>query len=124
MTDQKYDKERSSPRLPIPTLVDMEFEDGTFRHEFSVNISEGGMYVNTERPLAKDTKMTLRFAIPNLDWVFEIQAKVNWVVTVTQNERLDGKKDGMALQFTKITEEDAEKLSVYFKNFKIEDLDL
>jgi hypothetical protein len=61
MSEKKYDKDRSGIRQPIPTLVDMEFEDGTFRHEFSENISEGGMYLTTDRPLSKGTKATLRF---------------------------------------------------------------
>jgi uncharacterized protein (TIGR02266 family) len=124
MAEKKYDKERASPRHPIPTLVDIEFENGTFRHEFSVNISEGGMYVDTERPLPIGTKAILRFAMPNLDWVFEIHAVISWAVTVTTNERLDGKKDGLGFQFTSMSDEDAEKIKTYFKNFKIEDLEL
>jgi hypothetical protein len=39
-------------------------------------------------------------------------------------QRLDGKKDGMAVKFLSMSDEDAEKLTTYFKNFKIEDLEL
>jgi type IV pilus assembly protein PilZ len=124
MSEKKYDKDRQSVRQPIPTLVDIELEDGTFRHDFSENISEGGMYLSSEKPLAPRTRMTLRFTLPNLDWVFEIKAEVLWSVTVTMEERLDGKKSGMALKFTEMDAEDSEKIKTYFKNFKIEDLEL
>lgn len=124
MTVKKYDKERSEARQPIPTLVDLELNDGTYRHEFSANISEGGMYLHTEKPLAVGTTATLRFAMPNLDWVFEIQAKVVSSVIANMDERLDGKKDGHGLQFTSMSPEDKEKIKTYFANFKIEDLEL
>lgn len=120
----KYDKERAHPRYPIPTLVDLQLEDGTYRHEFSVNISQGGMYLESDRPLPSATKAILRFVLPNLDWVFEIQAEVTWVVRVTDNEKLDGKKDGFGVLFTSMDEKDTEKLTTYLKNFKIEDLEL
>ena len=121
---EKFDKERASERQPIPTLVDMEFEDGTFRHEFSENISAGGMYLTTDRPLPEGTKATLRFIMPNLDWVFEIKAQILWSLIVNMEQRLDGKKDGMALKFLSMDDQDAEKLKTYFQNFKIEDLEL
>jgi len=121
---QKYDKERMYPRYPIPTLVDLEFEDGTYRHEFSGNIGEGGMYLYTEKPLPIGTTATLRFAMPNLDWVFEIKAKSTSSVIVTMDQRMDGKKDGHGFQFLSMDEQDRQKLKTYFENFKIEDLEL
>lgn len=124
MAEKKYDIERSSVRQPIPTLVDFEFEDGTFRHEFSVNVSENGMYVNTERPLPIGTAATLRFALPNLDWVFEVKAKITWVVNYTMEQKLDGNKDGFGMKFLSMDDQDSDKLKTYFKNFKIEDLEL
>ena len=121
---KKYDKERAHPRFPIPTLVDLTLEDGTYRHEFSVNISQGGMYLESDRVLPSATKATLRFVLPNLDWVFEIHSEVTWVVKVTEEEKLDGKKDGFGVIFTSMDDKDAEKLATYLKNFKIEDLEL
>lgn len=120
----KFDKERAHPRYPIPTIVDLQLEDGTYRHEFSVNVSQGGMYIEADRTIPSGTKATLRFVLPNLDWVFEIQAVVTWVVSVTDDEKLDGKKNGYSFMFTDMDEKDAEKLTTYLKNFKIEDLEL
>lgn len=120
----KYDKERAHPRFPIPTLVDLQLEDGSYRHDFSVNVSQGGMYLESERVLPSGTKTTLRFVLPNLDWVFEIMADVTWVVRVSEEEKLDGKKDGYGLIFTSMDDKDREKLNTYLKNFKIEDLEL
>ena len=120
----QYDKERAHPRYPIPTLVDLQLEDGSYRHEFSVNVSQGGMYVEADRTLPQGSTATLRFVLPNLDWVFEIKAKVTWVVTVTDDEKLDGKKNGYSFEFTGMDEKDSEKLTTYLKNFKIEDLEL
>ena len=120
----KYDKERAHPRFPIPTLVDLQLEDGSYRHDFSVNVSQGGMYLESDRVLSSGTKATLRFVLPNLDWVFEIFAEVTWVVKVSEEEKLDGKKDGYGLIFTSMDDKDREKLTTYLKNFKIEDLEL
>lgn len=121
---QKFEKERAHPRYPIPTLVDLQLEDGSYRHEFSVNVSQGGMYLESERALSTNTKTTLRFVLPNLDWVFEIMAKVVWSITVSEDQKLDGKKDGFGFIFTSMDDKDAEKLTTYLKNFKIEDLEL
>ncbi len=120
----QYDKERAHPRFPIPTLVDLQLEDGSYRHDFSVNVSQGGMYLESDRVLSSGTKATLRFVLPNLDWVFEIFAEVTWVVKVSEEEKLDGKKDGYGLIFNSMDDKDREKLTTYLKNFKIEDLEL
>jgi c-di-GMP-binding flagellar brake protein YcgR len=124
MTEKKYEIERAFVRQPIPTLVDMELEDGSYRHEFSANVSAGGMYVYSEKPANAETKMTIRFALPNLDWVFEIKVKVVRNMIFSMEDRLNGKKNGMALQFLSMNDEDTQKIKSYFENFKIEDLEL
>jgi uncharacterized protein (TIGR02266 family) len=118
------DQKRAFERFPIQTLVDLEFTDQTYRHEFSRNMSNTGIYLDTDKLLPIGTKMTLRFVVPNLDWVFEIKSKVIWNVQVTMDQRLDGKKDGMGILFESMDSQDQEKIDTYFKNFKIEDLEL
>lgn len=118
-----HDK-RKFVRHPIPALVDVELEDGTYHHEYTKNISESGLFIEASKMLPVGTIAILRFAVPNLDWVFEIKAKVAWSVKVTLEEKLDGKKDGLGFLYLDMPPEDRVKMSTYIQNFKIEDLEL
>ena len=119
-----FTEKRSFVRYPIPTLIDLELEDGSYHHEYTKNISETGLFIEASKMLSIGTMATLRFAVPNLDWVFEINAKVIWMVQVTHEEKLDGKKDGMGFLFIDMSPEDRDHMITYIKNFKIEDLEL
>lgn len=117
-------EKRAFERFPIPTLIDLELDNKTYHHEFSTNISETGIYIETDRLLPVGTKASMRFAVPHLDWVFEIQSIVMWIVQVTSDQKLDGKKDGMGFSFLSMDATDKEKFHTYMKNFKIKDLEL
>jgi hypothetical protein len=111
-------------RYPIPTLVDLEFEDGTFHHDYSANMHTDGMRIETTKLLPVGKKATLRFCVPNLDWVFEVKSHVTESVDVTMEERLDGKKSYIELLFLSMDDQDQSKLHEYFRDFKIESLEL
>lgn len=115
---------RKFVRYPIPALVDLELEDGTYHHEYTKNISETGLFIEAAKMLPVGTVAVLRFAVPNLDWVFEIKAKVAWNVQVTLEEKLDGKKDGLGFLYLEMSDEDRQKMTKYIQEFKIEDLEL
>lgn len=106
---QKHHQERAYIRQMIPTLVDLEFKDGTFRYEFSANMSENGMYLYAETPLPIGTEALVRFSVPNLDWVFEIKAKSVSAITMTFDQRMDGKKSGHGFHFLSMDEQDQKK---------------
>ncbi len=69
---------RKFPRVLVRVLVDFESPD-TYLYDYSNDLSEGGIFIETENPMPIGTPLTLRFTLPGLDRVFEGKGKVAWL---------------------------------------------
>lgn len=115
MTDKER---RARPRALIRVLVDYE-SSGTYLYDYSNDLSEGGLFIETEQPLQKGSKLNLRFTLPNLDKVFEITGKVAWVNQVPKHDSKPVKgRPGMGVQFVNMEAEDKAALEKYLSNHK------
>ena len=117
-----FEEKRQVERHPIPTLVDLTISKENYRIEYSKNFSKAGAYLETERLLPVGTPMVLRFVLPELDWAFEIESKVIWTTNTTDEEKLDGKRDGLGISFVSMDEKDSEKITSYMDNFDPEEI--
>ena len=112
MTEQTRETEdpserRQSPRIPVTWAVDCETED-TFLYASIANISEIGIFVRTRDPLDVGTRLTLRFAPPDLDQPFVLTGVVQWVNPVRAlSENLN---PGMGVRFVELSLEDRERI--------------
>ncbi len=69
--------QRRFRRRTVRLLVDFLAGCGV-RCEYATTLGAGGMFVETEEPLAAGTRLKVRFRLPGLDEVHEVEARVVW----------------------------------------------
>jgi type IV pilus assembly protein PilZ len=85
--------DRREPRLPISLEVAYRTA-GAFLVSYSVNLSKGGIFIETSEPLQPGEAMTLKFEVPGVG-PLEVEGVVAWVRTGDPS----GLPDGMGIQF-------------------------
>ena len=86
----KTGDKRAHPRKKVLTIVDYAIPDKFFR-DYVHNISEGGTFIRTGKPLAVGTDITLTLVMPESGIPIKIKGEVIWI----------GKK-GMGLKFKEV----------------------
>jgi len=87
---------RLLPRLPISLEVAYRTA-GAFLVSYSVNLSKGGIFLETAQPLEPGERVTLRFEVPEVG-PLEVEGVVAWLRTGS----MDGLPDGMGIQFEQL----------------------
>ncbi len=101
------DDRRGTDRVDVLWSVDCETED-TFLYAAITNISEMGIFVRTNDPLAVGTAVTLRFAPPHATDPFVLGGTVQWVNRI--RPRADNPNPGMGIRFATLTLADRERI--------------
>lgn len=91
---------RRFDRAPLSLEVHYRTQ-GSFLVSYSLNLSKGGLFLETQDLLPVGTELTVRFTIPGADQVVETLAKVMWVRRATSD---DGLPPGLGLQFDRLEE--------------------
>jgi type IV pilus assembly protein PilZ len=103
---QSINRRRSS-RFEVTWQVDCETED-TFLYAYITNISEMGIFVKTEKPLAVGTELVLRFNPPTSAETFVLRGIVQWINPVRAlGENLN---PGMGIRFQSLQPEERERI--------------
>jgi uncharacterized protein (TIGR02266 family) len=87
---------RRSPRSPLVVRVAYATVDALFS-EFSRNINEGGLFVETETPPPTDTRVSLQFQLPGCDEPIEARGRVAWIRAAS-----DEGPAGMGVEFEQL----------------------
>ena len=97
--------------------VDVEFEvtltgPHSFFTGFTMDISEGGVFVATHRifPIGTELRINLRIGDDRLD----ISSKVIWIRTV-ESSKISGQEPGMGLKFINLDEKSFAVISSFIK---------
>jgi type IV pilus assembly protein PilZ len=98
---------RRRDRIDVTWSVDCETED-TFLYANITNISEMGIFVHTHEPLEVGTRLTLRFAPPDLEESFVLAGQVQWVNPIRMLAH--NPNPGMGIRFVDLVPEDRERL--------------
>jgi uncharacterized protein (TIGR02266 family) len=85
--------DRRLPRLPISLEVSYRTA-GAFLVAYSINLSKGGLFLETSDPLEPSSRVSLKFEVPGVG-PLEVEGEVAWVRT----GMVDGLPDGMGIQF-------------------------
>jgi uncharacterized protein (TIGR02266 family) len=98
---------RTAPRYADRLTVSYSTSDNSQQSltNYTVNISTGGVFLETAAPLPVDTRLHLEIQLPGRDRPLLTTARVAW----TNNERLEMRPNmpkGMGLQFLEITLKD------------------
>ncbi len=117
MADERRRKaRRSSERKQVKIPI----EDVTPVHVFTesqiINISKGGLFISTPRPLPTDKEIEIEFVLPRVSKRIRAKGLVKW--KIENVERSDGKPGivpGMGVKFIKISKDDLKKINSYIK---------
>jgi len=69
---------RRSSRSPLVVRVAYSTVDALFS-EFSRNINEGGLFIETETPPPTDTRVALQFQLPGSEEPIQARGRVAWI---------------------------------------------
>jgi type IV pilus assembly protein PilZ len=97
---------REHDRHDVTWAVDCVADD-TFLYASIANISEMGIFVRTEQPLAIGTSLLMTFAPPGHE-SFKLGGRVQWVNRVRESG--DNPNPGMGVLFVALTLDDRERL--------------
>jgi type IV pilus assembly protein PilZ len=70
---------RDQTRLPIELRVEYRRLNSFFA-DYTKNISRGGTFIKTSRPLPIGTEFLFKLYVPHLDGPLEIHGEVQWIV--------------------------------------------
>lgn len=73
------DSRRNDERVPIELRVEYKRLNSFFA-DYTRNISRGGTFIRTDRPLEIGTEFVFRLQIPNLTDPLRLHGRVQWVV--------------------------------------------
>lgn len=86
---------RDAPRQPIELKVEYK-RLNTFFADYTKNISKGGTFIKTNRPLPIGTEFVFKLFVPTLGKPLTIHGEVQRVVTEADGEHAE---PGMAIRF-------------------------
>lgn len=89
---------RVHPRAPIELQVEYK-KLNTFFSDYTKNISKGGTFIKTDRPLKVGTEFVFRLVIPKLQEPFQLKGRVAWVNTDGESQRPEVDEKGMGIRF-------------------------
>lgn len=93
---------RSFPRVPTRLIVRYGVDSRNLFHAFSVNLSSGGVFIETEEPYESDQELFLEFSLPSVSQPIICKAFVAWINTPQQPVN-PGMPSGMGLQFLSLS---------------------
>ena len=100
------DDRRSSQRTPIELKVEYK-RVNTFFADYTKNISRGGSFIATDKPLPVGTEFVFALGVPNLPEPLRLRGKVIWVTPVGEATRAN--PAGMGIEFQYDEQERREK---------------
>lgn len=88
--------------------LDVEYKRlNTFFHDYTRNISKGGTFIKTDRPLEVGTEFVFKLTIPELLEPLALLGRVVWVVTEEEAAQdPEAPAPGMGIEFLYETEDD------------------
>jgi uncharacterized protein (TIGR02266 family) len=108
----EHSKRRSDPRF----LARIAIFNGPYQKEvvsnYTVNVSSGGLFIETTKILPVDTMLLVKFKLPNMDTVIVSKSRVAWT-----NELDSPKKpalpSGMGIQFLDLSLDDMHAIRLF-----------
>jgi type IV pilus assembly protein PilZ len=106
---------REGGRAPIELKVEYK-KLNTFFADYTRNISKGGTFIKTRRPLDEGTEFVFKLIVPKLAAPLAIRGEVKWVV------RDDGKDPGMGIRFIYASDEERKAVESVVERLMIDSL--
>ena len=91
MAEESKGDRRAQPRAPIELKVQY-LKLNSFFSDYTKNLSKGGIFIKTPKPLPIGTRFLFKLSIPTHPEPFEIPGEVRWSSS-------EGEDQGMGIQF-------------------------
>ena len=119
MVPPDEDDKRSTERTAITLRVDYK-RLNTFFADYTKNISKGGTFIRTSKPLDVGTIFMFVLQLPTIDRQLELMGEVMWVTS--EMEATDAKPAGMGIRFRFKDDSDRLKVEGFVENLMREAL--
>jgi len=100
------EEKRKEKRVPVNIEVQYSTEQ-SFAVDWISNISRGGFFIKTEKPLSPGTRLKITFTLPDKQIPITVEGVVRWKADPGADPRLI---PGMGVEITKISEKDRKYL--------------
>jgi type IV pilus assembly protein PilZ len=101
MNGDSDDERRRENRAPIELKVEYK-RLNTFFYDYTKNISRGGTFIKTDRPLDIGTLFVFKLRVPGAEEPIELHGEVRWVVRAGKPispSASEGQDAGMGIRF-------------------------
>lgn len=98
MDEQSGEDRREHIRAPIELKVEYQ-KLNTFFADYTKNISKGGTFIKTERPLPEGTEFLFRLFVPARDKPFEVRGEVVWINEEGKISHPEVEEMGMGIRY-------------------------
>ncbi len=96
MATEVTEERRDDGRTPIELKVEYKRLNSFFA-DYTRNISRGGTFIRTAKPLKIGTEFVFKLVIPKLEAPLALRGKVQW--TVNEKDATDDQPAGMGIGF-------------------------
>jgi type IV pilus assembly protein PilZ len=107
---------RKADRLQHELLVAYRTVDG-FITDWAVNISRGGIFINTRNPLAIGTTVRLIISLPDAAFPFDLTGRV---IRVSEFDNPSNQVPGMGIEFVDVDEEKRSRIERFVERLRKE----
>jgi type IV pilus assembly protein PilZ len=109
-----YVEHRRDLRLPVELKVGYRTV-GSFITDYILNVSRGGIFITTQRPLPIGTRVRLVFSLPDFPLPFDLAGEVRWVNPVGHASHA---APGMGIQFSNLDDHIRKRIERFIKSAK------
>jgi uncharacterized protein (TIGR02266 family) len=107
---------RKADRLQHELLVAYRTVDG-FITDWAVNISKGGIFINTRNPLAVGTTIRLIISLPDTAFPFDLSGRV---ARVNEFDNPSNQVPGMAIEFLDVDDDKKARIERFVERLRKE----
>ena len=102
---------RKHPRMPVSVQVRYRNLDDFF-YDYALNISHGGIFIKTRRPLEKGAEVEIEFEVPDTQSKFKTRGRVVRVIFSGDDEY---EPAGMGVAFDPLEESDKKMIDLLWQ---------
>jgi len=110
---------RASPRHAITLRVDYK-RMNTFFADYAKNISKGGTFIRTNKPLDVGTEFVFVLSIPEQSEQLQLRGEVMW--TVDETRATTERPPGMGIRFRFVDDDERKRLETFVERLMSEKL--
>lgn len=103
---------RRSRRVPVQIQIQYQTADGFFQ-DYIRNLSLGGIFIETEKPLPTNTKLKVEFRLPEMNDPITADGVV--VHTLGRRQNAQPAPSGMGIRFSELNSASRKRLESYLQ---------